>query len=49
LKGREGGGGGAGEEMTQTVYAHVNKWIKKKKIYKEFLQISNNQRIQTTQ
>jgi hypothetical protein len=25
LKGREGGGGGAGEEMTQTVYAHVNK------------------------
>jgi hypothetical protein len=26
----ESGGGEQGEEMTQTVYAHVNKWIKNK-------------------
>jgi hypothetical protein len=25
LRGREGGGGGQGGEMTQTMYAHVNK------------------------
>jgi hypothetical protein len=28
-KGREGGGGQKGGEMTQTMYAHVNKTIKK--------------------
>jgi hypothetical protein len=28
--GGEGRGGGQREEMTQTMYAHVNKWIKKK-------------------
>jgi hypothetical protein len=29
VKGEEGRGGGQGEEMTQTMYAHVNKRIKK--------------------
>jgi hypothetical protein len=24
---KRSGGGGQGEEMTQTMYAHVNKWI----------------------
>jgi hypothetical protein len=28
---RVGGGGGKGEEMTQTLYTHMNKRIKKKK------------------
>jgi GTPase involved in cell partitioning and DNA repair len=28
--GGEGGGGGQGGEMTQTMYAHVNKLIKKR-------------------
>jgi hypothetical protein len=30
-KGREDGRGGQGTELTQTMYAHVNKWIKKKR------------------
>jgi hypothetical protein len=30
--GEESGGGGQGEEMTQIMYAHVNKKMKKKKI-----------------
>jgi hypothetical protein len=29
----EGGGGGQGEEMTQTVYVHMNKWKKKSFLY----------------
>jgi hypothetical protein len=31
--GREGEGRRQGGEMTQTMYAHVNKWIKKENIY----------------
>jgi hypothetical protein len=30
-EGGEGRGGGQGGEMTQTMYAHVNKWVIKKK------------------
>jgi hypothetical protein len=33
----EGGGGEQGGEMTQTMYAHVNKWIiKKRKLLSNF-------------
>jgi hypothetical protein len=38
-RGREGGGGGQGREMTQTMYAHVNKRIikfKKRRIREYF-------------
>jgi hypothetical protein len=35
--GGEGGGGGQGGQMTQTMYAHVNKWIIKKKNLKKIL------------
>jgi hypothetical protein len=31
--GGEGRGEGQGGEMAQTVYAHMNKWIKKKIVY----------------
>jgi hypothetical protein len=32
-----GGEGGQGGEMTETMYAHVNKWIKNKQIKKLFV------------
>jgi hypothetical protein len=31
VEGREGGGGGQGREMAQTMYVHMNKWINKQK------------------
>jgi hypothetical protein len=36
-EGGKGGGRGQDGEMTQTMYAHVNKWITTKKTFKKLI------------